>query len=68
MLHIYNLQMMCPDPKKLHFSLPVECQNVPMAQRFYTLLEQKNPHAVSPSLTVHVLTVVVVYGHALARG
>ena len=39
-----------------------------MAQRFYTLLEQKNPHAVSPSLTVHVLTVIVVYGHALARG
>jgi hypothetical protein len=28
----------------------------------------KNPHDVSPSLTVHVLTVVVVYGHALARG
>jgi hypothetical protein len=53
--------------KKMHLSLPVDCQNVPTAQMFYTLSKQKGPHAVSPSLTVQVLTVVVVDGHALDR-
>ena len=67
MRHIYNLHLMCPDMRKKHVSLPVDCQNVPMAQMFCTLSKQTNPHAVSPSLTVHVLTVVVVGGHALDR-